>query len=85
MRKDTEREKRKMFLEKIEKFNPNYESLNSTSNSELICTVKSPSCVMVQFFPTYVTLKKDGTQKNFDYDEFAAISVKKLVQIYLSL
>lgn len=74
-----------MFLEKIEKFNPNYESLNSTSNSELICTVKSPSCVMVQFFPTYVTLKKDGTQKNFDYDEFAAISVKKLVQIYLSL
>lgn len=66
-----------MFLEKIEKFNPNYESLNSTSNSELICTVKSPSCVMVQFFPTYVTLKKDGTQKNFDYDEFAAISVKK--------
>lgn len=68
-----------MFLEKIEKFNPEYESLNTNSNSylELICTVKSPSGVMVQFFPTYVTFKKDGTQKNFDYDEFAAISVKK--------
>ncbi len=68
-----------MFLEKIEKFNPKFESLNTNSNSypELICTVKSPSCCMAQFFPTYVTLKKDGTQKNFDYDEFAAISVKK--------
>ncbi len=68
-----------MFLEKIENFNPKYESLNTNSNSypELICTVKSPSCVFAQFFPTYVTLKKDGTQKNFDYDEFAAISVKK--------
>lgn len=68
-----------MFLEKIENFNPKYESLNTNSNSysELICTIKSPSGVMVQFFPTYVTFKKDGTQKNFDYDEFAAISVKK--------
>ena len=64
-----------MFIEVIQKFSPNYAILSN--NSELVCSVKSPAGLTVDFFPAYVVLSKEQSNLKVDYDEFAAIAVKK--------
>ncbi|MDY2843707.1 MAG: hypothetical protein SOT81_06945 [Treponema sp.] len=64
-----------MFIEAIRKFSPNYAALSSSS--EHVCSVKSSAGLNIDFFPTYVVLSKEQTSLKLDYDEFAAIAVKK--------
>lgn len=64
-----------MFIEAIRKFSPNYAALSS--GSELVCSIKSPAGLNIDFFPAYVVLSKDQSNLKLDYDEFAAVIVKK--------
>lgn len=73
-----------MFLQSIENLNPNFVPL--TNGTNLVCTAKSSGGLLINFFPTDVTLENGESKIQLDYNELAAIAVKrKETKIFIKL
>lgn len=73
-----------MFLQSIENLNPNFVPL--TNGTNLVCTTKSSGGLSINFFPTDVTLEKGESKIQLDYNELAAIAIKrKETKIFIKL
>lgn len=73
-----------MFLQSIENLNPNFVPL--TNGTNLVCTAKSSGGLLINFFPTDVTLEKGESKIQLDYNELAAIAIKrKETKIFIKL
>lgn len=64
-----------MFLQSIQNLKLTYASLDE--KSELICFLKTSGGLLLNFFPAFVTFSKDQSQIKLDYDELAAVAVKR--------
>lgn len=73
-----------MFLQSIENLNPNFVPL--TNGTNLVCTAKSSGGLLINFFPADVTIEKGESKIQLDYNELAAIAVKrKETKIFIKL